>query len=300
MEKKKNSLLIVDDEELNLKALTHILEQDYIVYTAASGINAVEIAKNHLPDLILLDILMPEMNGYETLEKIKSFESLKKIPVIFISGLNSDEDEEKGLSLDAIDYITKPFSPANVKLRVRKQIQIINQLNSIERLSMIDQLTNMPNRRGFDDRLVMEWKKAIREQTSISMLMMDLDRFKVVNDTYGHLQGDKILQAVALIFPKSFKRPGDFAARWGGEEFAVLLPNTPLEGAVDIAEKIRLDIENASMPSPAGIEIKITISIGVTSLIPSQDSSIDDFTLSADRALYAAKQAGRNKVIVSE
>ncbi|MCL2443993.1 MAG: GGDEF domain-containing protein [Treponema sp.] len=173
-------------------------------------------------------------------------------------------------------------------------------MNSIERLSMIDPLTNMPNRRSFDDRLVMEWKKAIREQTTISMLMLDLDRFKVINDTYGHLQGDKILQAVAAIFPKSFKRPGDFAARWGGEEFAVLLPNTPLEGAVDIAEKIRLDIENAPMPSPAGIEIKITISIGVASLIPSQDSSIDDFTSSADRALYAAKQAGRNKVIVSE
>ena len=300
MELKKNTLLIVDDEESNLKVLTHILGQDYIIYTATGGNNAIEKAMIYLPDLILLDILMPEMDGYETLAEIKNLEYIKKIPIIFISGLDSAEDEEKGLSLDAVDYITKPFAPANVRLRVRKQIQIINQMYSIERLSMIDQLTNLPNRRSFDDRLVMEWKKAIREQTTISMLMMDLDRFKAVNDSYGHLQGDIVLQAIASIFPKSFKRPCDFAARWGGEEFAVLLPNTPLDSAVEIAEKIRSDVENTPMPGLDDIKIKITISIGVTSLIPSKNSSIYEFTSNADKALYAAKQAGRNKVMVSE
>jgi len=297
MEAKKNSLLIVDDENVNLKVLTHILGSDYMIYTATSGKNAIEKAKEYKPDLILLDILMPDMDGYQTLAEIKSCDEIKKIPVIFITGLDSDEDEEKGLSLDAADYIIKPFRPAIAKLRVRNQIQIINQLQTIERLSMIDQLTNISNRRSFDDRLRMEWKKSVREQTPISMLMMDLDKFKHINDTYGHLQGDVVLQTVAAIFPKSFKRPGDFAARWGGEEFVVLMPNTLLEGAVKVAERIRHEVENRFIPSVDGVDIKITISIGVTSLTPTLENTIDAFLSDADKGLYAAKEAGRNCVV---
>jgi diguanylate cyclase (GGDEF)-like protein len=295
---KKNTLLIVDDENANLKILSHILGRDYTIYTATNGVNAIEKAKEYMPDLILMDIMMPEMDGYHTLAEMKKCEEIKKIPVIFITGLDSDEDEEKGLSLEAADYITKPFSATIVKLRVRNQIQIVNQMHTIERLSMIDQLTDIPNRRSFDSHLRIEWKQSIREQTPISLLMIDLDRFKKINDTYGHQQGDIVLQAAANIFRQSFKRPIDLAARWGGEEFVVLLPNTPLEGAMKVAENIRADVEKAEIANADdGEPIKITLSIGVNSLIPDHESSIDAFLSDADRALYAVKEAGGNKVI---
>jgi len=299
MEVKKNTLLIVDDENANLKVLTHILGADYTIYTATNGVNAVQKARELQPDLILLDILMPEMDGYETLSTIKKTEEINKIPVVFITGLDSVEDEEKGLSLDAADYITKPFSAPIVKLRVRNQIQIVNQLRMIERLSLVDQLTGIANRRSFDSRLIVEWKQAIREQTSLSLLMMDLDKFKDLNDTYGHQQGDLVLKKVAEIFTMSLRRPADFTARWGGEEFIVLLPNTPLEGALDVAENIRTDIERSPIMFSDGTVIRITVSIGVASIFPEKSSSIDVFISNADKALYLAKEAGRNRVMQS-
>ena len=296
-QEKKNSLLIVDDEGVNLKILTHILGDDYTIYTASNGKSAIEKTKEYKPDLILLDIIMPEMDGYETLSVIREIGEIQMIPVIFITGLDSDEDEEKGLSLDAADYITKPFSSRVVKLRVRHQIQLLNQLRVIERLSLIDQLTGIPNRRSFDERLFVEWKQAIRGRTSISVLMIDIDKFKNVNDKYGHQQGDAILQLIANIFPRAFRRPADFAARWGGEEFVVLLPNTPLDGAVDIADKILADVAGMEIKSHEGDDIKITVSIGVNSTVPELGDSITEFISNADKALYAAKDAGRNKAI---
>jgi len=292
-----NKLLIVDDENANLKILSHILGGDYTIYTASSGASAIEKAKDFKPDLILLDILMPEMDGYETLSAIKSTMEIHKIPVIFITGLDSVEDEEKGLSLDAADYITKPFSAPIVKLRVRNQIQIVNQLRTIERLSMIDQLTNIPNRRSFDNRLHVEWKQAVREQIPISLLLMDLDRFKSLNDSYGHQQGDIILKKVSEIFTKSLRRPADFTARWGGEEFIVLLPNTPLEGALEVAESIRSEVEKTPIFFSDGTEVRITISIGAASSMPGQTTSMQNFISEADNALYKAKNLGRNRVV---
>ena len=298
--KARNTLLIVDDEKEELDTLTHILGSDYTIYTAVNGENAVEKAKEHIPDLILMDILMPGMDGYQTLAEFKEHERLRNIPVIFITGLDSDEDEEKGLALEAADYITKPFSSMIVKLRVRNQIQIINQLRTIERLSMMDQLTDLPNRRSFDERMHMEWRQAKREHTPISMLMMDIDNFKRYNDTYGHQQGDLVLQIVANILPQSFNRAGDFAARWGGEEFVLLLPNTPLDGALDIAEKIRANIENAVIPCVDSSTTRVTVSIGVSTQIPAQSDTKEAFFSGVDKALYAAKEAGRNRVCHAE
>jgi diguanylate cyclase (GGDEF)-like protein len=297
METKKNSLLIIDDESSNLKVLTHILGSDYTIYTATNGIDAIKKTKEFLPDLILLDILMPGMDGYKILLEIKKIEEVNKIPVIFITGLDSAEGEEKGLSLGAVDYITKPFSPTVVKLRIQNQIQIVTQMRIIEKLSMLDPLTGLPNRRSFDERLKMEWKQAVREQTKISMLMMDLDKFKNINDDYGHQQGDVVLQTASRLFSQIIRRPGDFVARWGGEEFVVLLPNTSLEGAAEIAENIRLKVENTMVERSDAPGFYITISIGVNSIIPTQDSSIDSFISDADKRLYIAKDSGRNKVV---
>jgi len=293
----KNSILIIDDEVSNLRTLTHMLGSEYTIYTAKSGANGIEKTMEYMPDLILLDIIMPEMDGYEVLAELKKLDTTAKIPVIFITGLDSTEDEERGLSLNAADYISKPFSPMIVKLRVRNQIQIVNQIRTIENLSMIDQLTGIPNRRSLDARIQEEWKRAIREITSISILVIDIDKFKIYNDTYGHQQGDVVLQTVARVFSQSLKRASDFAARWGGEEFIILLPCTRLDGAVEIAENIRGNVENLEIFHADGSRSKVTVSIGVTTLVPSQNSSMDALISMADKALYDAKASGRNRVL---
>jgi len=295
-EAKSNSVLVVDDESSNILALTHILGPDYVIYAAKNGQKGIEAADKYLPDVILLDIMMPEMDGYAVISALKNAETTRDIPVVFITGLSNADDEEKGLNLGAADYISKPFSPAIVKLRVRNQIKMINQLRMIELLSLIDQLTSIPNRRGFDNRMDMEWIRAIRENTSISILLMDVDKFKVYNDTYGHQQGDRVLQAVAKTMTQSLHRPGDYAARWGGEEFIVLMPNTDLDGAMAIAEKIRRDVSNVVIPCEDGTETMVTVSIGVNSLTPQRAGSRDDFIAGADKALYNAKESGRNQV----
>ena len=292
----KNSILIVDDEPSNLRLLSHILDPLYTIYTAKNGENAIEKAKEFLPDLILLDIIMPDMDGYDVLRALKNMDTTKHIPVIFITGLSSSEDEEKGLSLDAADYISKPFSSKIVKLRVHNQIQIINQVRTIEYLSKIDQLTDIPNRRSFDEKMHIEWHRAVRENTSVSILMIDIDNFKIYNDTYGHQQGDVVLQTMGKILKRVLMRPTDSYARWGGEEFTVLLPNTGLSGAMNIAEHIREDMQKYEIPCVDGTITRVTLSIGVNSIKPLQNSSVDLFISDADEALYTAKRTGRNKV----
>ncbi|MCL2209356.1 MAG: diguanylate cyclase [Treponema sp.] len=293
----KSKLLIVDDEKMNLKVLTNILISEYTIFTATNGKEAIQRAVEYKPDLILLDILMPEMDGYQTLLEIKKNEQIKKTPVVFITGLNSDEDEEKGLSLDAADYITKPFSAMIVKIRVRNQIQIVNQLKMIEHLNLTDQLTELPNKQYFDERINMEWKQAIREKTQISLLLIDVDRFKSINDIYGHQHGDTVLKIIAGILKDSLKRPGDITARWGGGEFIILMPNTSDDGALEVAEKIRSDIEKKDIRLENKNKINITVSIGVNSHTPARTCLVQAFITNTDKALYAAKEAGRNKVI---
>ena len=293
---KKYKILIVDDEESNILALTHILSPNFTVFAVKDGQDAIEIAEEEQPDVILLDIVMPEMDGYAVIGALKNSEKTRNIPAIFITGLSDSDDEEKGLDMGAADYISKPFSPAIVKLRIMNQIKMLDLIRSIELLSMIDQLTAIPNRRGFDNRLDMEWIRAIRENTFLSIMIMDVDKFKVYNDTYGHQQGDVVLQTVAKTVEQSLNRPGDFAARWGGEEFVVLLPNTDLDGALFIAETIRQNISNAVIPCADGTNTKVTISIGVKTLAPGQKSTHESLLADADKALYTAKETGRNRV----
>ncbi|MCL1816995.1 MAG: diguanylate cyclase [Clostridiales bacterium] len=294
--KKKNSVLIVDDENMNILALSHILDPEYTVYAAKNGSKALAAAQKHLPDVILLDVIMPEMDGYEVISALKSSEATLNIPVIFVTGLNNVTDEEKGLSLGAVDYISKPFSPAIVKLRVNNQMKILNQLRTIERLTQCDQLTKIYNRRGFDNRMNMEWVRAVRENAVISVLMLDIDNFKAYNDTYGHQQGDVALQTIALTVIETLNRPGDLAARWGGEEFVIILPKTDIIGAMTVAERIRSNIDNLAIPCLDGSRTKVSVSIGVNSLLPQVTHTIDSFIAIADHALYKAKKAGKNRV----
>jgi len=292
----KNCVLVVDDEAANIIALTNILSSDYTVYVAKNGTNAVKVAKDKLPDVILLDVLMPEMSGYEVISVLKKTEETCGIPVIFVTGLGTEEYEEKGLGLGASDYISKPFSSAIVKLRVLNQIKIVNYIRTINNISTTDQLTGVPNRRGFDKLLNREWGRAARERMPLSILFIDVDKFKIYNDTYGHKQGDLALQSVAGTIESSLKRSSDCTARWGGEEFAVLLSNTGLSGALKIAEKIRANIEQSTISLVSGDVTKVTASIGVNTLTPAKNCSLNDFIVQADKALYTAKETGRNRV----
>ena len=293
---KKNSLLIVDDDPSSLLVLTHMLKSEYNVHEASNGASAIMMAEEHLPDLILLDIVMPGMDGYQVFTALQKSEKTAGIPVIFVTGLNDNNDEKKGLKLGAVDYINKPCDQTIVRLRVYHQIQIINQLRTIEHLSMMDQLTEIPNRRNFDNRLYLEWGRAIREKVPMSLLMIDVDHFKKYNDTYGHQQGDKALCMVAQTITKTLKRTSDFAARWGGEEFVVLLPNSDSSGGLEIGEKIRKNLEATNLSCSNGDLTRLTASIGVNTQTPTASCSTDKFILGADRALYRAKNSGRNKV----
>ena len=295
----RNTVLIIDDEKANIIALTHILSSEYKIYAAKSGRDGIDLACNYIPDVILLDIQMPGMDGYETLSCLKYEEKTQNIPVIFITGLSDSGDEEKGLSFGAADYITKPFSSLVVRLRIENQIKMINQLRMIEKLSMTDQLTGIPNRRSFDMRLRSEWSRALREKTPISMMILDIDFFKKYNDEHGHQQGDFALQSFARVLHDELKRPGDFVARWGGEEFVALLTNTDSAGAMEVAEKVRKNVEEKSIYYSIGLKqtaSKITVSIGVNTSEQTNRTTIDDFISKADEALYRAKKQGRNQV----
>jgi len=296
---KEFSILIADDEKMNVDMLGGILSPMYNLLVSRNGTRAVELAKEHTPDLILLDVLMPDMTGFEVIKVLKGDEKTVNIPVIFITGLSSAEDEARGFALGAVDYITKPFNKAVVKARVNTHLRIVDQMRIIKNIGLIDPLTKIANRRGFENRLTVEWSRAIRDQTPLSLLMMDIDMFKKYNDTYGHLQGDIALKKFVEVSVNSLMRDIDFIARWGGEEFVILLPGTYEMGAAQIAERVRGNVEALSIPSDEGDDTRITVSIGVIAVVPSMETSITDFIKKADKALYAAKEAGRNRYVVA-
>ncbi|AEF81051.1 GGDEF domain-containing response regulator [Leadbettera azotonutricia] len=295
---KKYSVLIVDDEKSDLMLLNRVLSPEYTVFTAKSGTEALSRTERDKPDLILLDIIMPDISGFDVLVQLKEAPATRNIPVIIITGLTSEDDEEKGLFLGAVDYIAKPFKNAIVRARVSTHLQILHHIRTIEHLGLIDPLTDIPNRRSFDDRMAMEWRRAIREKLPISFLMMDVDKFKTYNDTYGHPQGDVLLQTLARIFAGAARRPSDLAARLGGEEFGVLLSNTSAENAKAIAERIRAEVEAMRVPTVDGKTITTaTISIGATTCFPADGDNSKDFISKADENLYSAKTNGRNRVV---
>ena len=296
--KKEFTILIIDDEKINVDILGSILSPTYNLLISRNGPRALEIAREYLPDLILLDVLMPDMSGFELIKELKENGVTEKIPVIFITGLSGADDEEKGFFLGAVDYIAKPFNKAIVKARVNTHIKIIDQMRMIERIGLIDPLTKIMNRRGFESRLGVEWSKAQRERTPISFFMIDADHFKGYNDTYGHQQGDVALKLVAEKAYFALKRPADFAARWGGEEFVALLPGTNLDGALYVAERIRASVEETVILTEDGTKTRITVSIGVETVMPGDETSSSEMINRADQALYKAKSSGRNQVVI--
>ncbi len=300
-EDERFNILIVDDDRANLDILMHILKTDYGVKVAKSGQAALKVANSHPPDLVLLDVLMPDMDGFQVLGELKESDKTRHIPVIFVTGLARVEDEERGFREGAVDYIVKPFNTSIVKARVKTHLQIVKHLRTIERLGMIDALTDIPNRRSFDKQFPILWRNAHRSQVPLGLMILDADRFKNYNDTYGHPQGDVMLQNLARCIIQNLRRPLDLAARVGGEEFAVVVPDTELEGARQVADRIREAVEALEIPCLHSDAItRATVSIGVGVCVPSADSRSEEFIARVDGLLYAAKQAGRNRVEAAE
>lgn len=289
-------ILIVDDSPLNQHMLRGILEQSYALEMAGTAKDALEKIDAFRPHLILLDIILPDANGFELLGQLKESDETRDIPVIVISGLDGEADEERGFLLGAVDYIKKPFKDAIVRARVDTQIRIVKQLQTIEQLGLTDALTGVANRRAFDNQIVYEWGRAIREGSVLSLLMLDIDHFKNYNDSYGHPQGDAMLRAVAGALRAELKRSVDILCRYGGEEFAVLLPGTGGEGTRVVAEKLRTAVAGLAIPLPDGKVTHATVSIGAATLQPKVGDDLTDLVALADKRLYAAKQGGRNRI----
>ena len=291
------TLLVVDDEKQNRMLLTELLQDDYRVILAKTGRQAVELARQHLPDLILLDVLMPDLDGFATIRMLKQEDRTRAIPVIFISALDSPGDEEVGLDLGAVDYITKPFHPPIVRARVRNHLQAVHQRRLLEQLAMLDGLTGIPNRRRFDEVYAQEWRRCLRASLPLSLLVADVDFFKIYNDTLGHAAGDRVLREVAAALRQVPRRPGDLVARYGGEEFVVLLPETSAADAQALAGQLLREVSACAIPHPdSSASPWVSLSIGGTTVLPGMPDIDPGVFARADAQLYQAKQQGRNRI----
>jgi diguanylate cyclase (GGDEF)-like protein len=291
-----HTVLVVDDEKQNRELLTELLKDDCKIILAKNGMQALERAHELQPDLILLDVMMPEMDGHEVIQRLKTDDTTRHIPVIFVSALDSPDDEEHGLDLGAVDYITKPFHPSIVRKRVRNHLQSVHHRRLLENLAMIDSLTEIANRRRYDESLEKEWRRCARINAPLSLAIIDVDHFKAYNDHLGHASGDQVLRAIALTLNGFVRRSGDLAARYGGEEFVLLLPNTDAEAACLLGNEIRIAIAQLALPHPASsVAPVVTISLGGITTWPRGGDVDQKFFLEADAALYAAKAEGRNR-----
>ncbi|MDR7866636.1 MAG: diguanylate cyclase [Sporomusaceae bacterium] len=302
-------VLLVDDTPANLEIAGSILEKEgYDLYIADSGVTALELIEATAFDLILLDIMMPGLDGFETYKMMRKFEKAKKVPVIFLSAKVDIESIVRGFELGAVDYIRKPFNEAELKARVRTHVELKKMreelelknkslqeaYDNLEITAATDVLTQLLNRREMMRRLEYERVKYSRNKRPFSIVLADIDYFKKVNDTYGHEAGDDVLIAIAMV-TKGCTRKADSVARWGGEEFMLLLPETDAGGAMRLAEKIRRAIEHHTV-FHGEAEIRVTITLGICEF--TGIGFLDELISNADRALYRGKAEGRNRTAV--
>ena len=303
----KQKILVVDDSTENIELLFSMLENNYQVLFATSGPKAILLAEQALPDIILLDIVMPEMDGYEVISALKKNNNTKAIPVIFLTAKTATSDLIKGFKMGSVDYIAKPFVEEEIKVRINTHLQnrlLIKQLETankkLEKISLLDPLTGIGNRRYFDQFLTQMMAVAYRENKAISLLMIDVDYFKFFNDMYGHLAGDKCLQQIASSLANMSHRGGDLAARYGGEEFVLVLSDTGHDSANNIANDFRLAIEDLKIPhSNSVVSDYVTVSVGFTTIAGTDQICLEDFIKKADTDLYQAKKRGRNQIFSS-
>lgn len=305
-----NNLLLVDDDPHCIAYMHKILADFGQVRFATTARDALRLARQDVPDLILLDIEMPDGSGFDLCTQFKHDPLLADIPIIFITSHDSTEQEVTGLNLGAADFISKPPRAPLVMARVRTQLRMKQMADELRQAAHIDGLTSVYNRRKFDEMISIEWQRALRISQPLALLMMDIDNFKAFNDYNGHIAGDQCLKSVAAVLKTAASRPGDLLARYGGEEFVLMLPGTNKEGAIAVADRIRRNLSNLKLPhGNSAVSDYVTLSMGV-SVIEDFDwadkkvydlltpevpplLTADKLIHAADQALYEAKRAGR-------
>lgn len=294
-------ILIVDDDPANIEICCAALEDEYEVCFALTAAQALPIAHEIRPDLILLDVVMPEIDGYQLCRSFKADPLLADIPVIFATGLGDDEAEIRGLTAGAIDFVTKPVRPASLRRRVANHVQLKRLRDSLADQALTDALTGLGNRRMLERRLQSELRRLAREQDRLAVVLLDVDHFKRFNDSHGHPEGDRCLRRVGGAIGRAMQRGADFAARYGGEEFACILPGIDLDGAKRMADTIRAAVEALAIPhGSSDTGPVVTVSVGVAWGISEPGLDTEFWLTAADRMLYRSKAAGRNRISVEE
>lgn len=290
-------ILIIDDSAVQAARLKSILADAYDISTAQNAEDGLALAGSGNYSLILLDVVMPGMDGFTLLKKLQERIDTRTIPVILITSLSDVESEQRGLMLGAVDYITKPFYPPIVKARVNTHIKLYNYRRQLEQQSMTDQLTGAVNRRGYERYSMMKWQEAVRLQIPFSICMFDIDHFKKYNDAFGHPAGDRVITAVAQTVSASLARSTDFFARYGGEEFVAICFGEPSEKIFAHFKKIRQAVEDLHIPHDKTVAEWVTVSVGGVTIVPPADGNYDFYLKIADAMLYDAKKHGRNQAV---
>lgn len=294
-------LLVVDDQAINIQVLFHVFSQDHQIFKARSGEEALAVCEAQSPDLILLDVMMPDMDGFEVCRRLKANPLTRDIPVIFVTAMQDAESETMGLDVGAVDFISKPINAKTVRARVKTHLTLKAQSDLLRNWVYIDGLTGVYNRRYFDEQLPIEWARAARAEKPLSLLMLDVDYFKRFNDRYGHQAGDDCLRQVATAIRETLQRPGDLVTRYGGEEFVCLLAETDLTGALTVAEQLSAAIRKLQIAHEAStVADVVTVSIGACTKNTNAAASPGTMLRVADMQLYAAKAAGRNRTMGTE
>ena len=299
-------ILVVDDNEMNRDMLSRrLIRRGYSVHTAEGGRNALGLVSERSYALILLDIMMPDIDGIEVLKKVRQHFSASDLPIIMATAKDESSDIVEALKLGANDYVTKPLDFPVVLARVETQLSLKRATDSLaeanrllQEQATIDGLTNLANRRRFYEVMEQEWRRHQRSQSSLAVALLDVDCFKNYNDSLGHLAGDDCLKAIAGAIKAPLHRAGDLAARYGGEEFALLLPGTDNAGAASVCETVRQSIRDLAIPHPSSVAGDVvTVSTGYTTVTPGPEITIREFLHEADLALYHAKEEGRDCVV---
>lgn len=295
----KPKLLVVDDQSINIQVMYRCFAGDYQVFMATNGEQALAIARNNPPDLILLDVVMPGLDGFEVCKQLKADASTSHIPVIFVTAHTDPAQETHGLNLGAVDFIAKPVNPDVVRARVKTHLTLKFQSDLLRKLVFLDGLTGVFNRRYFDQQITTEWGRSSRNNAPLALILLDVDFFKLFNDRYGHQAGDDALRMVAQAIKACLRRPADLVARYGGEEFACVLPETSHEDALLIAHELESKVRELALPhNTSSVDGVLTISIGLATRSGNGDGEADVNALIglADNMLYEAKRNGRGCV----
>jgi diguanylate cyclase (GGDEF)-like protein len=294
-------ILVVDDAMENIQILNGALAGEHEVLFAMSGEKALELARSQRPDLILLDAMMPGMDGYAVCAALRAAAETRDIPVIFVTALKTPEDETRALGAGAADFISKPVNAAVVRARVRTHLTIKRQSDALRALTLTDGLTEVANRRAFDQRIEAEWRRCARAQLPVALVLVDLDHFKAYNDAYGHQAGDACLVHAGAAMQRVAARPQDLVARYGGEEFAILLPQLDAGGAEGVARRLQGELAQLAIPHAASPTAHyLTASMGIAALVPADGCTPAELVQQADALLYQAKADGRNRYRVAQ